>query len=61
MPLRILLLCCLFLSSYINAQKTFPQNGVFDEREDHYAFTNATIQVSPEKKIENGILIIKKR
>ena len=60
MPLRILLLCCLFLSSYINAQKTFPQNGVFDEREDHYAFTNATIQVSPEKKIENGILIIKK-
>lgn len=60
MPLRILMLLLLCLSIYANAQQTFPRNGVFDEREGHYAFTNATIQVSPEKKIEKGTLLIKK-
>ncbi len=45
---------------YLIAQQTFPQNGVFDQRDDHYAFTNASIQVSPDKKIEKGTLLIKK-
>jgi len=53
----------IFLSTFnfvLKAQETFPQNGVFDQRDDHYAFTNATIQVSPDKKIEKGTLLIKK-
>ncbi len=53
----------LIFSAYcqiLSAQETFPQNGVFDQREDHYAFTNASIQVSPDKKIEKGTLLIKK-
>jgi len=54
----------LFLLSWFSgsvlAQTTFPQNGVYDERDRHYAFTNATIYVSPTKIIENGTLIIKK-
>lgn len=55
------LLSLLFLGLMpITAQQTFPQNGVFDQRDDHYAFTNATIQVSPDKKINKGTLLIKK-
>jgi imidazolonepropionase-like amidohydrolase len=53
----------LIFSAYcqiLSAQETFPQNGVFDQREDHYAFTNASIQLSPDKKIEKGTLLIKK-
>ncbi len=42
------------------AQETFPQNGVFDQRDNHFAFTNAVIQVSPDKAIDNGTLLIKK-
>jgi len=42
------------------AQVTFPKNGVYDEQEGHYAFTNATIYVSPEKKVEKATLLIKK-
>jgi imidazolonepropionase-like amidohydrolase len=48
------------LCQFLAAQQTFPQNGVFDQRDDHYAFTNANIQVSPDKKIEKGTLLIKK-
>lgn len=42
------------------AQGTFPINGVYDEQDGHYAFTNATIYVSPEQKLEKASLIIKK-
>ena len=42
------------------AQVTFPRNGVYDEQEGHYAFTNATIYVTPEKKLEKATLLIKK-
>lgn len=42
------------------AQQTFPQNGVFDQRDGHYAFTNATIFVRADKKIEQATLIIYK-
>ena len=54
-------LSTLFLLFTINlvAQVTFPKNGVYDERDNHYAFTNATIYISPEKKIEKAVLIIR--
>jgi imidazolonepropionase-like amidohydrolase len=58
---KIILTSIALILSFITAygQETFPQNGVFDKRTDHYAFINAVIQVSPEKRIENGTLIIK--
>lgn len=59
MPSRILMLLLMVFSTVLYAQQTFPENGVFDDREGHYAFTNARIQVSPGKVIEKGTLIIK--
>jgi imidazolonepropionase-like amidohydrolase len=41
------------------AQTTFPQNGVYDERDGLYAFTNATIQKSWNEKVENATLLIR--
>jgi imidazolonepropionase-like amidohydrolase len=41
------------------AQTTFPQNGVYDERDGLYAFTNATIQKSWNEKIDNATLLIR--
>ncbi len=41
-------------------QQTFPRNGVYDERDGAYAFTNATIHTSFDRDIENGTLIIRK-
>ncbi len=71
MMLRLLKTCkvtfallALTMASHANAQynngSSFQENGVFDQRDGHYAFTNATIFVSPEKKLEKGTLIIKK-
>ncbi len=58
------LFCCfvalLFLVNTVAAQKTFPKNGVFDERDGHYAFTNATIYKSHDQVLENATLIIRK-
>ncbi|MDC0230433.1 amidohydrolase family protein [Aureispira] len=48
-----------FCTIWCMGQVTFPRNGVYDEREGHYAFVNATIYVSPETKIEKGTLLIK--
>ena len=42
------------------AQKTFPRNGVADNREEAYAFTNATIFKSWNEKLENATLVIRK-
>ncbi len=47
------------LISSIMAQKTFPQNGVFDHREGLFAFVNATIHASPGQVTENASIIIK--
>ncbi len=52
----LVLLCSSLL---LNAQETFPQNGVYDQRDGHYAFTNATIYQSYNQKIENATLLIK--
>ena len=41
------------------AQKTFPQNGVYDERDGIFAFTNATIFKSWNEKLEGATLLIR--
>ena len=43
----------------VEAQETFPMNGVNDHREGYYAFTNATIYKSADEKMENATMIIK--
>ncbi|MCC6724869.1 MAG: amidohydrolase family protein, partial [Saprospiraceae bacterium] len=42
------------------SQTTFPRNGVADQREGLYAFTNATIFKSWNEKLENATLVIRK-
>lgn len=41
------------------AQVTFPENGVADPRQGHYAFTHATIYKDGVNKISNATLVIK--
>lgn len=53
--LALLLCCCTALT----AQETYPYNGVYDQRDGHYAFTGATVHVSPERTVENATLTIK--
>ena len=55
----VLILFCFFFSLSLTAQVTFPQNGVYDERDGLYAFTNATIYKTYNEKIENATLVIK--
>ncbi len=43
----------------INAQVTFPENGIADPRHGHYAFTNATIVKDATTTVTNATLIIK--
>ncbi len=47
-------------SSSIIAQVTYPRNGVADNREGLYAFTNATIYKSWNEKLDNATLVIRK-
>lgn len=57
-----ILLVLAFVSSPIGqffAQKTFPTNGVLDQRDGLYAFVNATIYKSYNQKLEAATLIIK--
>lgn len=56
---QVLLLVAVFLPPLSKAQKTFPQNGVFDERDGLFALTNATIIKSWNEKIENATLLIR--
>ena len=62
--MRLLFCLVLFLSQAVGVMAqlppTFPNNGVYDEREGHYAFTNATIYVTPSQKLEGATLLIKK-
>jgi len=57
--LTVLILFCCFFVLNVGAQVTFPQNGVYDERDGLYAFTNATIYKSYNQKIEKATLIIR--
>ncbi len=40
------------------AQENFPVNGVQDERSGRYAFTNATVVVTPTQTLQNATLLI---
>lgn len=53
----ILLLFCSCFNTF--AQETFTINGVRDDRSNYYAFTNATVHVSPSQILENATLVIK--
>ncbi|MCP9237479.1 amidohydrolase family protein [Lewinella sp. JB7] len=52
-------LALILCAGYAHAQVTFPYNGVYDQREGHYAFTGATVHVSPEQTVENATLTIR--
>ena len=52
----IFFLCSLI---QVKAQQTYPVDGSHDIRPERYAFTNATIVVSPSSTIENGSLLIR--
>ena len=57
---RILLLCwCLLTTAIINAQETFPVNGVADNRTRTYAFTNATIVKDAATTLSGATLLIR--
>ncbi|WP_192821397.1 amidohydrolase family protein [Rufibacter sp. LB8] len=55
--LSVLAVAALSLQS--RAQETYPRNGVYDERSGLRAFTNATIYVDHQTKLENATLVIK--
>lgn len=49
----------IFLFHSTVAQKTYPRNGVADERSGYYALINATLYQTYNRKIDNATLIIK--
>ncbi|NCI47902.1 amidohydrolase family protein [Sediminibacterium soli] len=54
-----LLFSGLLLASMLQAQETFPVNGVADKRDRCYAFTNATIVKDAQTTIANATLVIR--
>jgi imidazolonepropionase-like amidohydrolase len=59
--LRLLAACMFWLAvPGLQAQPTFPYNGVADQRQDLYAFINATIYQDYQTLLENAVLIIRK-
>jgi imidazolonepropionase-like amidohydrolase len=56
--MRLIVLFFSFIPLFFNAQQHVPQNGIAPSKLGRYAFINATIVVSPEKTIENGVMII---
>jgi len=59
MKKQLLFSMFLLLASISMAQQTFPRNGVYDDRDGAYAFTNATIHTSFNNTIENATLVIR--
>ena len=53
------LLFLFFIGYSINAQVTYPVNGVKDKRNKYYAFTNATIYKDHQTKLEKATLVVK--
>ena len=43
----------------LSAQTTFPYNGIYDQREGWYAFTNATIVTQAGTEMSNATMVIK--
>ena len=58
MRLSLTLLFLIFSCVTTFGQETFPLNGVKENFQPIFAFTNAHIIISPEKEIKKGILII---
>ncbi len=56
---RILIILMIGLWHVPRAQESFPVNGVQDKRLDIYAFTNATIYVDYQTRLESATLVIK--
>ncbi|MBI2284153.1 MAG: amidohydrolase family protein [Bacteroidetes bacterium] len=54
-----LLLSGLLFAVLLQAQETFPVNGVADKREGCYAFTNATIVTNAQNTLTNATLVIR--
>lgn len=54
-----LLLSGLLFAVLLQAQETFPVNGVADKREGCYAFTNATIVKDAQNTISNATMVIR--
>ncbi len=54
-----LLLSGLLFALLLQAQETFPVNGVSDKREGCYAFTNATIVKDAQTTISNATMVIR--
>lgn len=52
------LLALLLCSTFVVAQTTFPVNGVYDQRQGVYAFTNATIHTQYNQVLKNATLLI---
>ena len=59
MKKQCLFIACLLVATISMAQQTFPRNGVYDERDGAYAFTNATIHTSFNNTIEDATLVIR--
>ncbi|NJB87035.1 imidazolonepropionase-like amidohydrolase [Lewinella marina] len=55
----LLFLAALCWGITLAAQTTYPYNGVYDEPEGFYAFTGATVHVSPDRTVENATLTIR--
>jgi imidazolonepropionase-like amidohydrolase len=55
----VLIFFFLFIQFLSYAQRNFPINGITDPRPSSYAFTNATIFVDYQTKLENATLLIK--
>ncbi len=56
-PTLVILVCFLTFTS-IHAQNINPVNGVQTPKHTIYAFTNATLVISPSSTVENGVLLI---
>lgn len=54
-----LIISCLLLFQYVNAQESFPVNGINDKRSGCYAFVNATIVKNAAGKLANASMVIR--
>jgi imidazolonepropionase-like amidohydrolase len=53
------LLTALLVGSLLQAQPTFPVNGIADEKQTTYAFTNATIVAQPGTTLSGATMVVK--
>jgi imidazolonepropionase-like amidohydrolase len=59
MKLKLLFFsCATLLVNFLSAQETFPSNGVKNSFEEIHAFVNATLVISPQQTLQNGVLVI---